>query len=141
MADIPPPRLPEPPIPVHRPAQTLLDARLLLPAQPAQLGAVHGVAPVVEGPVVRVLHPTAVLLGRVVRDAHGREDLAAEREVGDLVAGADVVDLAGLAFMQDGVERVGGVGGVEVPPSRAAVAVEDYWLAPVEEACEFGYDF
>lgn len=43
--------------------------------------------------------------------------------------------------MQDGVEGVGGVAGVEVVAGGGAVAVEDDGLFAVEEEGEFGYDF
>jgi hypothetical protein len=76
-----------------------------------------------------------------VRDVHDREQAPAERDVTDLVLGADVVDLPWLAAVQDRVEGVSCVAGVEVAPGGGAVAVEDDRFVAREEACEFGDDF
>ena len=159
LADVPPPPLAKPHIPLHGPPQPLLKPRLLLPPQPAQLGRVDGVAVVVERPVVCVFYPAGdlslasfFLFGLEVRgggggwrgrggDGHFREEFFAEGQVADLVVRADVVDLAQLAAVEDRVEGVGCVAGVEVAPRGGAVAVEDDGLAPGEEAGEFGDDF
>ena len=153
LADIPPPPLAKPHIPLHGPPQPLLKPRLLLPPQPAQLGRVDGVAVVVERPIVCVFYPAGdlslasfFLFGLGVGgggggDGHFREEFVAEGEVADLVVRADVVDLAQLAAVEDRVEGVGCVAGVEVAPRGGAVAVEDDGLAPGEEAGEFGDNF
>ena len=43
--------------------------------------------------------------------------------------------------MEDGVEGVGGVSGVEISPRRTAVSVKDDRLSSLEEACKFRDDF
>ena len=140
MADVPPPMLAEAAVPVDRDAQAGGQACFLLPPELAQLGAVDGVAVVVEGPVVRVLDPLLEVLGRVVGDVHLAQQQSAEFDVGHLVAGTDVVDLAQLTAVQDGVERVRSVPCVQVPPCRAAVAMQDNRLPSVQQAGELGDD-
>lgn len=141
VANVPPPRLAKLPVPAHRRPQPGLNARPLPPPQLPELGVVDGVAPVVVRPVVRVLYPPPELVRRAVVDGHGREEQAAEGEVGDLVVGAHVVDLAQLALVQNRVEGVGCVAGVEVASCRAAVAVEDDGLASMKKTGKLGYDF
>ena len=85
-----------------------------------------------------MLGVAAVLVGT---DVECVEDFVGEIGVRDLVAGADVVDLADLAAMQDGVECVGCVAGVEVATGVGAVAVEDEGAIAVEEGGELGDDF
>jgi hypothetical protein len=96
---------------------------------------------VVEGPVVRVFDPAAEIVWGFVRDVHDREQAPAEGDVADFVLGTDVVDLPWLAAVQDRVEGVGCVAGVEVAACGRAVAVEDDGFVAGEEAREFGDDF
>ena len=79
--------------------------------------AVQGVAPVVAGPVGHGLDEALRLAGQP-------QDLAREREVLDLVAAADVVDLAVAASAQHEVERRAVVEHVDPVAHVAAVAVE-----------------
>lgn len=140
LGDIAPPLLTERLVPLHRDANSLLKRRLLVPAEVTQLGPVDGVAAVVEGAVVRVLDPLVQLLLCLVGDVEVGEQLGAERQVGDLVIGTDVVDLPDGALVQDGVKGVRGVAGKQVAAGGGAVAVEDDGLAAVQEAGEFRDD-
>lgn len=87
-----------------------------------------------------MLDPGVQLLLGLVRDLEVGEELGAEGQVGDLVVGADVVDLPDVALVEDGVKGVGGVAGEQVAAGGGAVAVEDDGLAAVQEAGEFGDD-
>ncbi len=138
LADVAPPRLAEAAVPVDSDAQTFGERGLLVPSELAQLGAVDSVAVVVERPVVRVLDPSLELLGRVVRDAHLLEELAAQIKVADLVVRADVVDVAHLALVEDGVEGIRCVTGEEVSPGGRTVTVKHNRLAAVQERRELG---
>lgn len=89
---------------------------------------------------MRVLDPFPNLLGRAVRDAHLGEQLAAERQVGDFVVRADIVDLAHLALVQDRVKGIRRVAGEKVAPGGATVAVQDHGLAAVQQTAELGDD-
>lgn len=131
LRDIPPPPLPVPLIPVHRDPQPIREARPLLPPQLPKLRPVNGVPVVVKRPVPRVLDPRPEFLGRLVRDPHLGQEPPADVNVGHLVVGPHVVDVAQLALVQDRVEGVRRVACEEVPPGGAAVAVEDEGLAAV----------
>lgn len=76
-----------------------------------------------------------------MRDGEEREEVVADGRVGELVLGRDVVDLADLAAVQDRVERVDDVAGVQVASRWGAVAVEKQLLVAVQEHDEFGDDF
>ena len=52
----------------------------------------------------------------------------------------DVVGLSDLAFVQDRVEGLGRVAGVEVAACVLAVAVEQQWFPAAEEVDELWYD-
>ena len=131
-------------IPLHRPGQALLETDPLLPAQLPQLRAINCVAPVIEGPVDGMLDPG--LQHRIVvfgagRDAEDVEQLLGEVEVADLVPRVDVVGLAQVAAVDDGVDGVGRVAGVEVAARVLAVAVDEEGPPALEEVGEFGDDF
>lgn len=129
--DVAPPPVTVALVPVHGDLETLLEGGLLCPAELLELGSIDGVSVVVEGAVVGVLDPL-LELGRVlVVDAHLGEELVTECDVGDFVVRADVVDLTHLALVEDGVEGVGGVSGVEISACWAAISVEDHGLAAV----------
>lgn len=140
LADVAPPLLTELLVPVDGDAQAVGETGLLLPAELAQLGAVHSVAVVVERTVVGVLDPLLELLGGVVRDADLLQQMAAQLQVGDLVVRADVVDLANLTAVHNGVESVGSIAGKKVAAGRATVTVQDNGLTTVQEAGELGDD-
>jgi hypothetical protein len=123
LGDVAPPLLAEGLVPLDRDADALLEGGLLVPAEVAQLRAVDGVAAIVERAVVRVLDPLVQLLLRLVRDLEVGQQFRAQRQVGDLVVRADVVDLPDRALVQDCVEGVGGVTGEQVAPGRGAVTV------------------
>lgn len=141
LGNIAPPLLAKLAVPLHRDVQALSEGGLLIPAQLAQLGTIHSIAVVVEGPVMRVFHPLLHVLLRLVRDAKLGQQLAAQCEVGDLVVRAHVVHLTELALVQNGIEGVGRVAGKQVAPRRGAVAVQDDGLGTVQQAAELGDDF
>ena len=141
LADIAPPLLAEPLVPINCNLETLGEARLLLPAQIPELGTINSIAVVVEGSVVRVLDPLAELLRGVVRDAHLRQELATDINVGNFVVGADVVDMTELALVEDSVESVRGIAGEKVATGRAAISVKDEGLAAIQETGELGNNF
>lgn len=62
-------------------------------------------------------------------------------EVGDLVSGVDVVDFAWNTVVEDRVEGVGGIGGVEIATGVVACAVDVKREGAIEEGGEFGDDF
>ncbi|KFY44487.1 hypothetical protein V494_01461, partial [Pseudogymnoascus sp. VKM F-4513 (FW-928)] len=140
LGDVAPPLLAERLVPLDGDANALLERGLLVPAEVAQLGAVDGVAAVVEGAVVGVLDPLVELLLGLVGDLEVGEELGAEGQVGDLVVGTDVVDLADGTLVEDGVKGVGGVTGEQVTAGGGAVTVENDGLAAVQEAGEFRDD-
>lgn len=140
LANVAPPLLTELLVPVDGDAQTVGEAGLLLPAELAQLGAVDSVTVVVEGTVVGVLDPLLELLGGVVGNADLLQQVAAQLQVGDLVVRADVVDLANLTLVQDGVEGIGSIASEQVATGWATVTVQDNRLTTVQQASELGDD-
>lgn len=140
LGDVTPPLLTESLVPLDSDANTLLERGLLVPTKVAELRAVDSVAAVVEGTVVGVLDPLVELLLGLVGDLKVGEELGAEGQVGDLVVGADVVDLADGTLVEDGVKGIGGVTGEQVTAGWGTVTVENDGLAAVQEAGELGDD-
>lgn len=68
------------------------------------------------------------------------EEQRAEIEVGDFVCGADVVGLTNYTFVEDGVEGIGCVAGIEISASMFSVTMNEQLTAAVKEAGEFGDD-
>jgi hypothetical protein len=123
------------PIPVDRHLKSVLESCPLLPAQRVQLGAVDSVAAIVKFPVVSMLDPSFHI--GLPKQA---EKLLRELDVRDLILRINVVGLADLAFVQDGVEGLCCVAGVEVAAGVLAVAMEQQWLAAAKEIDEFWDD-
>lgn len=118
------------------PGETVLPVDLGLPSELLQLVRVDGVPPVVEGPVFDVLEELrlAVLEPKLLDKRLG------EVQVGDLKVGTNVVDLADDALVQDGVDGIGNVRGVDVTTRVGAVSVEADLLAALEKADKLGDD-
>jgi len=74
LGDITPPLLAETLVPVYGDGHAVGEAGLLLPPELAQLGAVDGVAVVVEGTVNGVLDPFVELLLRLVGEVEVGEE-------------------------------------------------------------------
>src|SRR6187397_1965443 len=85
-------------IPVHRPLDPLVEAHGRVPAEGLEAGCRERVAAVVAGAILDVGDPRLVAIGE-------GEDAPDDLEVGQLVWPADVVDVAGLALREDGVDR------------------------------------
>src|SRR3990170_6847272 len=81
-------------VPLDRLGETVLEAPLRPPAERAPPRRVEGVAAVVTGPIGHVADEPRV-------GARQLEDAARDLDVLELVAAADVVDLARDAFAQD----------------------------------------
>lgn len=140
MTDVSPPDFAELSKPLHCLPQPLVEACPLFPPELTEFRVVDSVPAIIEGPVVRVLHPATELGGCGVGDSHGGKDPAAEFKIRDLIRGPDIVNLTELALVEDGVEGIGCVPGVKVPAERRAVTVKDNRPAASEEACELGDD-
>jgi hypothetical protein len=123
------------PIPVDRRLESVLESCPLLPAQRVQLGAIDSVATVVKFPVVRMLNPSFH-----VGFAEQAEKLLRELDVRDLILRVNVVGLTDLAFVQDGVEGLCCIAGVEVAASVLTVAMQQQWFAAAKQVDEFWYD-
>lgn len=65
-------------------------------------------------------------------DTHLGENDMTELKIGDLVAGANVVDLTDFAFVKNGIKGVGGISCKEVPASWTTVSMEDDGLAALK---------
>src|SRR5688500_6861080 len=88
-------------VPLDRRLDRLLEPVLRLPAELAlDLARVDRVPAVVAGAVLYVLHALVPALAHLLQD-HLRDPA-----IGDLVVAADVVDLAGLALVQNRPHRV-----------------------------------
>ena len=104
-------------VPVDGGLERLVERALLRPPERGDLGDVDRVAAVVAEAVLDVLDRRLVL-------AEQREELVDEHPVGRLVAGADVVDLAGRALVEHEVDAGAVVVDVEPVALVEAVAVE-----------------
>lgn len=127
-------------VPVDGNAQTIGKARLLFPAEFAQLGAINSVTVVIKWPVVCVLDPLLEFLWGVVLNANLLQEVAAQIQVGDLIVRADIVDVANLTLVQNSVKGISSVASKQVAPGWAAITVKNDGLSAVEQACEFGDD-
>lgn len=134
MADVTPPLLTEAAVPLDCLLQTVGKRSLLVPAELTQLGAVDGVAVVVEGPVVGILDPLAEVLGRLVWNAKLGQELAAESQVADLVVRANIVNLAHLSLVEDCVERIRSISGIQVAAGRGTITMQNNGLLAVQQA-------
>jgi hypothetical protein len=123
------------PIPVDRRLESVLESCPLLPAQRVQLRAIDSVAAVVKFPVVRMLNPSFH-----VGFAEQAEKLFRELDVRDLILRINVVGLTDFAFVQDGVEGLCCIAGVEVAACVLSVAMQQQWLATAKQVDEFWYD-
>lgn len=132
LGDVTPPLLTELLVPLNGLGESLLERSLLVPSQVTELGTIDCVAAVVEWAVVGVLDPLVELLLGGVRDLEVCEKLGAKRQVGDLVVGADVVNLTHLSLVENGVESIGSITGKQVAASWGTISVEDKWLTAVQ---------
>lgn len=89
---------------------------------------------------MRVLDPLVEFFLGAVRDVEVCKQLGAKAQIRYLIVGSNIVDLADGTFVQNGVESIGGISGVEVTSSRGTVSVEDKRLPSVQETCELGND-
>ena len=128
-----------PPIPLHRLPQALRERHPLAPAQGLQFLAADVVIVVVEG-AVGDPDEAAVEVGlRAVVEELEHAD--GDFEVRDCGGGVEVVGFAHEASVEEGVEAVGGVGGVEVAADVEAGALDCEGLVVGEEGVEAGDDF
>lgn len=140
LGDVTPPLLSKLLVPLDGLGKSLLERSLLVPAQVAKLGAIDGVAAIVEWAIVGVLDPLVKLLLGRVWDLEVCEKLGAEGQVGDLVVGADVVNLADVSLVENGVEGIGSITGKQVAAGWGTISVEYEWLTTVQQAGEFWND-
>ncbi len=140
LGDITPPLLTELLVPLDGDGESLLERSLLVPAQVAELGAIDGVAAVVEWAVVSVLDPLVEFLLGGVWDLEVSKELGAEGQVGDLVVRANVVDLANGTLVENGVEGIGSITSEEITARWGTITVKDEWLTTVQQAGELWND-
>jgi hypothetical protein len=119
-------------VPLHGLPEAILPARPLAPAEPLELLVVEEVPLVVEGPVVDELD------GLLRAQAEEAADVPGHVHHRALLLGADVVDVAHLAAVEDDLERLGHVVAVEVAADVGAVAVDGQALAPHGQQHELG---
>src|SRR4030095_7420814 len=116
-----PPRL-VPAVPLHGRGERGVEGRRRRPAERLDLPGIERVAAVVTGPI-------RDRLDQALRLAEQREDLTGQRDVLDLGAAPDVVDLPVAALAQHEVDPRTVVEDVEPVPHVPAVAVEGQRLA------------
>lgn len=87
---------------------------------------------IVEWTVVGVLDPFVQLLLCLVRDIKAFEKKRTERDIRNLIIGANVVDLTNLALVENGVESIGSISSKEVATGRTSIAVENNRLSTIQ---------
>jgi hypothetical protein len=127
--DVAPPLLAKFLVPVDRNGHTVREAGLLLPAELSELRSIDCVSVVIEGAVMCVLDPLVELLLRRVRNVQVRKELRAQRQVGDLIVGANIVDLVHLALVQDRVESICRISSKQVSSRWGSVAMQNNGLS------------
>jgi hypothetical protein len=141
VGDVTPPLLTESFVPIDSDGHAIREAGLLFPAELSELGSVDCISVIVERTIVGVLDPLVQLLLGCVRNVQVSQELRAQRQVGDLIVGSNIVDLIHLSLVQDCVESIRGISGKEISSCRCSVTVQNDWLSSVQQAAEFGNDF